>query len=244
MSDPTDPLPPGSPDPTPPTAPSTPVAPPTRTWRERLGTPGARVALITTGVIASLLVIGLVVGGSVALARAAWHDHDRGPGISRMDRGSRMEHGPQMGPGQQGPRSRMGPGQQQGPGQGTPPWTGGDNSRQGPFGQQSTGPRGMTPGAGIADFLPGGLVLHGEFTTSMTGTPTAMLIQTGEVTAASATSLSVRSSDGFTADYVVDTATTIRRGNPAKVGDTVMVIAAKDGARATIVQPLGGATTP
>ena len=52
----------------------------------------------------------------------------------------------------------------------------------------------MGMGAGAAL----GAVLHGEFTTNLTGTPTVMVVQTGQVTAYTAgKSLTVKSTDGF-----------------------------------------------
>ena len=52
-----------------------------------------------------------------------------------------------------------------------------------------------------------GAVLHGEFTTNLTGTPTVMVVQTGQVTAYTAgKSLTVKSTDGFEATYTLDAA--------------------------------------
>ncbi len=72
-------------------------------------------------------------------------------------------------------------------------------------------------------------VLHGSLTVA-SGTGTKVVdLQRGEVTAASATSLTVRSTDGFTATYAVSDTTTVRRdrqdatGSDLVVGDTVMV---------------------
>ena len=89
---------------------------------------------------------------------------------------------------------------------------------------------------------PGALrhVLHGRLTVrTATGTATVDL-QRGTITAASATSLSVRSSDGFTATYAVDASTTVRRDRrpvPATslaVGDVVFVRAR--GSHAVVVR--------
>jgi hypothetical protein len=93
---------------------------------------------------------------------------------------------------------------------------------------------GMGGGAGAAL----GAVLHGEFTTSVTGTPTVMVVQTGQVTAyTAAKSLTVKSTDGFTATYTLDgTAPVIgNAATPVAVGSTVRVVAAKEGMKVTAV---------
>ena len=72
-------------------------------------------------------------------------------------------------------------------------------------------------------------VLHGSLTVK-TDTGTKVVdIQRGEVTAASATSVTVKSSDGFTATYAIGDSTVVRRdrstvsGTDLVVGDTAMV---------------------
>jgi len=72
-------------------------------------------------------------------------------------------------------------------------------------------------------------VLHGSLTVD-TGEGTAQVdVQRGELTAASATSITVRSTDGYTATYRLGDATTVRRDRDAAepgdlaTGDTVMV---------------------
>ena len=72
-------------------------------------------------------------------------------------------------------------------------------------------------------------VLHGSLTVK-TGTGTTVVdLQRGEITAASATSVTVTSTDGFTATYAISDATTVRRdrstvgGADLVVGDTAMV---------------------
>ena len=81
-----------------------------------------------------------------------------------------------------------------------------------------------------------GAVLHGEFTTNVTGTPTVMVVQTGQVTAYTAgKSLTVKSADGYEATYVLDatTATAGRGGAEPANGVQVRVLAAKDGMKVT-----------
>ena len=78
-------------------------------------------------------------------------------------------------------------------------------------------------------------VLHGEFTTNVTGTPTVMVVQSGQVTAYTAgESLTVRSADGFEATYVVDaTVATMRGAADLAAGVQVQVVAAKEGMKLT-----------
>lgn len=84
--------------------------------------------------------------------------------------------------------------------------------------------------------------LHGEITVQGQDGPTEVALQRGEVTAASATSVTVRSSDGFTTTYAVGTATQVRRdratvtADELEVGDTAFVRAA--GTDATAVRAL------
>lgn len=72
-------------------------------------------------------------------------------------------------------------------------------------------------------------VLHGSFTIA-TGTGTSVVdVQRGEVTSASATSVTVKSSDGFTATYAIDADSVVRRDRSTVsaadlvVGDTALV---------------------
>ena len=81
-----------------------------------------------------------------------------------------------------------------------------------------------------------GAVLHGEFTTNLTGTPTVMVVQTGQVTAYTAgKSLTVKSTDGFEATYTLD-GSAVTAGPAAGQlanGVQVRVLAAKDGMKVT-----------
>jgi len=87
--------------------------------------------------------------------------------------------------------------------------------------------------------------LHGEFTTNAPGGGYQVLaVQRGEVTAVSASSITVKSEDGFTKTYAVDDDTLVNAGNDGiadvKTGDQVHVTAVvKDGA-ASAVQVMDG----
>jgi hypothetical protein len=112
----------------------------------------------------------------------------------------------------------------------------------GRFGDEGFGQRGrrMGPGMGQRDgdeLMGGGGLLgrlgsvqHGEVTvTGSDGKPVTLTVQRGVVTAASATSVSVRSDDGFSQTYAVNTATRVTGGTAASLekDDGVMVLARK-----------------
>jgi hypothetical protein len=106
-------------------------------------------------------------------------------------------------------------------------------------------PRGPGPGArgqgnGLGQLLRGanglGNVQHGEFTVQgPNGKATVMTLQRGSVTAATATKLTVKSEDGFSASYTLDSSTR-GRTTGLKSGDEVTVLATKDGAKAVLVR--------
>jgi len=92
------------------------------------------------------------------------------------------------------------------------------------------------PGGPMDGFGAGRDLLHGDLVVK-DGTATKnVLVQSGSVTAASATSLTVKSSDGFVATWTLNSSTTVRaflaKGKNAtvtdlKIGDQVMVAGAK-----------------
>ena len=66
-------------------------------------------------------------------------------------------------------------------------------------------------------------VLHGELTIAGADGPTTVNLQRGKVTASSATSLTVRSTDGFTTTYAVGASTTVRRDRQSVTADKIAV---------------------
>jgi len=73
--------------------------------------------------------------------------------------------------------------------------------------------------------------LHGEFVTSNgSGGYATTLVQNGEVTAISDTSITAKSADGFTKTYAID-ADTVK--SAVETGDQVMVVATTSGDTAT-----------
>jgi hypothetical protein len=70
----------------------------------------------------------------------------------------------------------------------------------------------------------GGAPLHGQFTASTGGSVQTLLFQHGEVTAVSATSITVKSSDAFVGTYGLNTATRSNGANAVR-GDQAFVLA-------------------
>jgi hypothetical protein len=106
------------------------------------------------------------------------------------------------------------------------------------------------PGMGL-----GGRMLHGEVVVQKPGGGTeTLLVQSGAITATSATSVTVRSSDGFTVVWSLSSSTTIRAGrNSGSVKDlakdnTVQVVGTKSGSGGTArfvgERPKGAPTGP
>ena len=107
-----------------------------------------------------------------------------------------------------------------------------------PMGGSSRGMGGAGPlgGGRLGGAL--GTVQHGEVTVrDSSGAAVVMTMQRGTVTASSASSLSVKSADGFTATYSVDSTTRGASGALAK-GDVVLVVAKKSGGPAVVVRVL------
>src|SRR6185369_2081445 len=101
------------------------------------------------------------------------------------------------------------------------------------------GPGGMTGGPGG---LPGGAgalgsALHGEYVSSDgNGGYVTKIMQTGEVTELSATSLTAKSEDGFSKTYTITSA----QATGLATGDTVTVVATESGSTATATSVTDG----
>jgi hypothetical protein len=101
---------------------------------------------------------------------------------------------------------------------------------------------GVFPGLGMLGTM--GRVQHGEFTATGTdGSPVVLLVQRGTVTSASATSVAVRSADGFAQTYAVNSSTRLSGGSAASLvaGDEVVVVARKEGRVALQIVQVRGA---
>ena len=115
-------------------------------------------------------------------------------------------------------------------GNGGPGGVGGPGGGPGGFGGGRFG--GGGPGAlGLAN------ALHGDFVVNDNGTYVTDRLQTGTVSAVSATDITIASVDGYTQTYTINSSTSVDRGNDSisKVakGNTVTVIAAVSGNTAT-----------
>jgi hypothetical protein len=178
-------------------------------WRQATSTTGGTIAVIVAGCLIALLVLGLVGTAAAVAVRAATHD-DR---IEKVREGwdGNLPPGPQR-------KLDQLPNGPDVPGRGN-----GDE---------------LGPGGGLGPMMRGtmglGDVQHGEFTVDRDGKAVVMTVQRGEVTKASDTSLTVKSSDNFSATYALSDDT---RGktNAVEVGDSVLVIAEKTGAKAVLV---------
>ena len=242
MSEPTGPTDPTRPMPAaqPPAEGQTPPPPSTKPpglWRQATSTTGGTIAAIVASVLTLLLVVGVLGLGAAAAVRAvAGHDDrdDRvGPvrmGRDRDDLPPGQQRRLEKGPKDQRPGNGNGNGNGNGQGQGEGKAKGGQGNGAG----SGLGGMGMGPLMGGLGAL--GDVQHGELTVQdATGKPVVMTVQRGTVTAASDTSVSVRSADGFSATYVVDDSTRGRAGDVAK-DDSVLVLAQKAGRKAVAIR--------
>lgn len=171
-------------------------------WSQATSTTGGKVATTVALVMTGVLLLGLLAVGVFAAARIGDRFEERRGNVANVPDGW-----PDMRP--------------RGDADDTP--------------RRGNG-NGMMRGSGPRDFLlPGGglgAVQHGEFTATGTdGKPVVLTIQRGAVTAASATSVGVRSADGFAQTYTVNTATRVGGGSAEQLaaGDQIIVVARKDG---------------
>lgn len=160
--------------------------------------------------VAALVAVGVTAGGGAAVYAAGGAAASDDPG------------------GAGGPPGVPGYGRTDGGQPGPPPM---DGPRGGPM----DGP----PGSG---FQHGMLEsVHAEFVVADgNGGFTTMLMQVGELTEAGDDAVTVRSADGFTQRYKIDSATVRAE---AEVGETIRVLAAKDGDTFT-AERISAATPP
>lgn len=112
------------------------------------------------------------------------------------------------------------------------------NAKGGRFGRGRHGPFGTFFGPGGFGHFGRGGPLHGEFTVRRpdgNGFQT-VAVQTGEVSAVSSSSITVKSEDGFSRTYSVDENTVVGAGRDGigtvKTGDTVQVAGVVEGGQA------------
>jgi len=121
---------------------------------------------------------------------------------------------------------------------------GGPGAKSAPGGPDAKHAQG---GPGVKDHAQRGVPVHGEkVVKNADGTFTTHVDVNGEVTAVSATSISVKAADGFTATFVVNSDTKVRTSatgkavTDLKVGDAVHVDGAKSGTSLTAVDVHAG----
>jgi hypothetical protein len=105
--------------------------------------------------------------------------------------------------------------------------------------------RGRVPG-GLGSLL-NGTALHGEVTASANGSVQALVFQRGEVTAVSATSITLKSSDGFTGTYGLTPETRSTRVAAVKGGQAFVLARASDKVSIRVIATrvrVGAAPTP
>lgn len=101
----------------------------------------------------------------------------------------------------------------------------------GPGGGRMGGFNGGQLGGGAADLQLLRSTLHGDFTVAQNGGYVTERMQTGDVTALSATSITVQSKDDYTQTYAIDSST--EKANNLATGSTVTVLAKVSGGSAT-----------
>lgn len=194
----------GSPDPD---------APTTVTAERRRRRPGRRTIVIAS-VVAGLVLVGLVAALLVATLRGG--DGPDDAGIARAFERPAAAGAPAAG----APAAGAVPGGATGP-------------AGGPAGGPGGGPAGGPGGPGAAAPLLGA-VSHGEFVLDSSANGRVIDVQRGEVVAVTPTSLTVRSTDGFTATYRLEAGVRIDKdGGQTTVsslaaGDDGMVVADRD----------------
>jgi len=164
-----------------------------------------------------LMILGVGVAGFAAL-----RFHDRFSPLANRTDGSVRGLGNGPGPGADGDQKRL---------RGMPGMPG--------------SPGGPDHGSGGLGMGLGGSALHGSVTATINGSVQALVFQRGEVTAVSATSISLKSSDGFLGTYGRTAATVSRRAAPVKGGQAFVLARASDKvAITTVSMPAGTAAQP
>jgi hypothetical protein len=189
-----------------PTAASVPAYPPTTNrWQRATSTTGRRWALaLSAAAVALLLAVGIGVTSLLVL-----RNHDR---VNLLGDGQTARNFGQYGPG-----NGMGNGKAQGQG----PRANGGRNLPGLQGARVQGLRGL-------ENLLGGTALHGDVTANAAGSVQALVFQRGEVTALSATSITLKSSDGFAGTYGLNATTRSSGASLVKGGQAFVLARASD----------------
>jgi hypothetical protein len=198
------------------------AGPPANTWHQATSTRGGRWAIaVAAAALAVLMLLGVGVAGLLVLRN---HDRfgmmgQRGEGFSR----GQMGHGD---------------GRDDGGNRGTNPLQPGAPGAPGQRG-------GGTQGLGRLGGLLGGGALHGTVTATVNGSPQALVFQRGQVSAVSATSITLKSSDGFSGTYGRTSATSSMLQAPVAGGQAFVLARASDKVAVTVIPtPAGGGVGP
>lgn len=208
--------PPAGPPAGPPVIPVAGAAPTPSGWQRATSTRGARWGLGIAAVgLVCLMILGIGIAGIAVLRH-----HDRVGFLADRQAGfSRGQDGPGNG---QGLNGRKGLRNDRGPGA-----NGNGNGPQFP----NDMPRmqgGRAQGLGGLGNLVGGAVLHGDVTATVNGAAQSLVFQSGEVTAVSDTSITLKSSDGFVGTYGRDATTKANKAAPVKGGQAIVLARASD----------------
>lgn len=214
------------------TAPPSPPGP--NLWRQATSTHGGRWAVAVAAVaLAALMLVGVVVAGVVVL-----RGYDRVAMMAQREDDSSRGQRDQGDQGDQGDRGR--------PGDGKGPGAKNRDDRQQPGMPGAPGLRGgRNQGQGGLGALLGDAALHGSVSATVNGSVQALVFQRGAVTAVSATSITLKSSDGFEGTYGLTGATTSRMGAPVKGGGAFVLARAADKVALTAMAlPTGTSSAP
>jgi len=161
------------------------------------------------------MILGIGITGILVLRH-----HDRVSFLGERQAGFSRGQDPRNGPGlNNGKGFRNGPGQN---GDGNGPQF--RNDMPGGPGM----PGGRAQGLGGLGNLLGGAALHGDVTATVNGVAQSLVFQSGEVTAVSGTSITLKSSDGFLGTYGNNATTKANKVAPVKGGQAVVLARASD----------------
>jgi len=187
---------------------------------------------ISAAVLAGLLILGIGIAGILVLRH-----HDRVDLLGqRADRQS-------LGQGEPGNGNGKGLGHGRGLGNGNGNGNGNDDGQDIPRPAMPGMPGGRDLG-GLGNLL-NGAALHGTVSATVNGSVRALVFQRGEVTAVSATSITLKSSDGFVGTYGRNAATIANGVAPVKGGQALVLARASDKvALRTITTPAEAGVAP
>jgi hypothetical protein len=177
----------------------------TNLWHQTTSTRGGRWAI---GISAAALVCLMLLGIGVA-GLLVLRNHDRFGMMGQRQNGYSSGQGNGRGPGANG-YNPLQPGRP---------------------GMRGGGVQGL---GGLGSLL-GGTALHGDVTATVSGSVQVLTFQRGQVTALSATSITLKSTDGFLGTYGRTTATNSLRAAPVMGGQAFVLARASDKVAITII---------